>query len=98
MTGSFCFAELCTPDLARSRRFYQGMFGWTVAEAFFQRDGRDAAGLRVGRAPLGPGGAPAQGCKGEHVGLSGGRWEIDTPGAAQVRGAPLTFRACAAGC
>ena len=46
MTGSFCFAELCTPDLARSRRFYQGMFGWTVAEAFFQRDGRDAAGLR----------------------------------------------------
>ena len=27
--GSFCHAELPTPDLEKSRSFYEGSFGWT---------------------------------------------------------------------
>ena len=48
---TFCFAELHTPDVARARRFYGELFGWTTVEraamySLFQKDGQTVAGLR----------------------------------------------------
>lgn len=55
-TRTFCFAELNTHDVAQAQRFYNAVFGWTtepLAEdggyLVFQRDGRDVAGLRLGK-------------------------------------------------
>jgi predicted enzyme related to lactoylglutathione lyase len=52
--GTFCFAELVSPDTTAARQFYGDLFGWTVAEVFgpshpywlFQVEGRVVAGLR----------------------------------------------------
>ena len=50
--GSFCFAELHTPDVDGAKRFYSELLGWTAADAkaggysLFQLDGKDVAGLR----------------------------------------------------
>ncbi|MGH9239255.1 MAG: VOC family protein, partial [Vicinamibacterales bacterium] len=29
---TFCFAELYTPDVARAKKFYGDLFGWTFVE------------------------------------------------------------------
>jgi uncharacterized protein len=50
--GSFCFAELHTPDVDGAARFYGGLLGWKTVKdptdgyARFQKDGQDVAGLR----------------------------------------------------
>ena len=49
--GTFCFAELYTPDVARAKRFYSELFGWTVVDrsgmySIFQKDGQDVVALR----------------------------------------------------
>lgn len=57
--GSFCFAELQTPDVEASTRFYQQLFGWAVASSpltdqyrLFRLEGKDVAGLwRAARGP-----------------------------------------------
>jgi len=51
--GSFCWAELATPDAAAAKQFYSKMFGWTITEfpmpegvyTIFQVDGNDAAAM-----------------------------------------------------
>jgi predicted enzyme related to lactoylglutathione lyase len=54
--GTFCFAELHTPDLDLAKRFYGELLGWTATDApdcfgaytLFRVNGRDvAAGRRV---------------------------------------------------
>lgn len=49
--GTFCFAELYTPDVARAKRFYGELFGWTSVDhtgmySIFQKDGQAVAALR----------------------------------------------------
>jgi predicted enzyme related to lactoylglutathione lyase len=52
--GTFCFAELVSPDAAQARQFYGDLFGWDVEEIprvggsywLFQIEGRVVAGLR----------------------------------------------------
>jgi predicted enzyme related to lactoylglutathione lyase len=52
--GTFCWADLSTPDPARARQFYEGLFGWTVGPApnyppeylLIQHGGRPIAGIR----------------------------------------------------
>jgi hypothetical protein len=52
--GTFCFAELVSPDAASARQFYGDLFGWTVEEVpgangsywLFQIEGQVVAGLR----------------------------------------------------
>jgi predicted enzyme related to lactoylglutathione lyase len=52
--GSFCFAELVSPDPASALQFYGDLFGWTAEEVpgpdhpywLFQIEGRVVAGLR----------------------------------------------------
>jgi predicted enzyme related to lactoylglutathione lyase len=51
--GTFCFAELHTPDVERSTAFYTELFGWTVVPVpdspgyfRFQLDGQDVIGMR----------------------------------------------------
>jgi uncharacterized protein len=54
-TGTFCFAELVSPDAASATQFYGDLFGWSVDEvsttsgsySFFQIEGRVVAGLRA---------------------------------------------------
>ncbi|HUJ87563.1 MAG TPA: VOC family protein [Burkholderiales bacterium] len=65
--GKVVFVELVTPDLAASKRFYAGLFGWTFrdiragatqyAEAFL--DGRPVAGLFHKALPAGEHREPA---------------------------------------
>src|SRR5690349_6578566 len=51
--GSFCWAELATPDTAGAKHFYGEMFGWTTQEnpmpqgvyTIFQSEGNDAAAM-----------------------------------------------------
>jgi hypothetical protein len=58
--GSFCFAELNTPDVELAKRFYRELLGWSAVDvpsaageySLFQRHGKDVAGLR--RVPHGP--------------------------------------------
>lgn len=57
--GTFCFAELSTPDMDAAKRFYGSLFDWTTFDvpsaagnyALFRRDGKDVAGLN--RSPHG---------------------------------------------
>ena len=59
--GKMIWAELVTPDLAGSKRFYGGLFGWTFRDlgggdtqyALAQMDGEPVAGLVYGAAPAG---------------------------------------------
>jgi predicted enzyme related to lactoylglutathione lyase len=49
--NTFCFAELYTPDVARARKFYGDLFGWTTVDrsgmySIFQKDGQNVAALR----------------------------------------------------
>lgn len=51
--GTFCFAELHTPDVDASARFYGDLFGWVAAPVlenpgyfFFQLDGQDVIAMR----------------------------------------------------
>jgi predicted enzyme related to lactoylglutathione lyase len=52
--GTFCFAELESPDAASARQFYGDLFGWTVEEVpgpthpywLFHIEGRVVAGVR----------------------------------------------------
>jgi predicted enzyme related to lactoylglutathione lyase len=49
--NTFCFAELYTPDVARAKKFYCDLFGWTVVDrsgmySIFQKDGQDVVALR----------------------------------------------------
>jgi predicted enzyme related to lactoylglutathione lyase len=51
--GTFCFAELQTPDIEASARFYQQLFGWAVAASpggadslLFRLEDKDVAALR----------------------------------------------------
>jgi predicted enzyme related to lactoylglutathione lyase len=32
MAHSFCHLELCTPDLAKAKKFYGDMFGWSFTD------------------------------------------------------------------
>ncbi len=48
---TFCFAELYTPDVARAKKFYGDLFGWTTDDrsgmySIFQKDGQDVVALR----------------------------------------------------
>lgn len=52
--GSFCWVELSTSDVAATRAFYTGMFGWSVREvplqdgyvySIFQKNERDVAAM-----------------------------------------------------
>jgi predicted enzyme related to lactoylglutathione lyase len=51
--GTFCFAELTTPDMEAAKRFYGSIFGWTAFDvpgavgnyALFRQNGKDVAGL-----------------------------------------------------
>ena len=48
---TFCFAELYTPEVARAKKFYGDLFGWTTSDqsgmySIFQKDGQDVVGLR----------------------------------------------------
>jgi predicted enzyme related to lactoylglutathione lyase len=53
--GSFCWPELATPDSAKAKAFYSGLFGWTPVDApssggtytFLQLRGMDVAALRT---------------------------------------------------
>jgi hypothetical protein len=56
--GSFCFAEVQTPDVEGAKRFYGELFGWnavrvpTATDYFiFQLQGKDIIGLRRAAAP-----------------------------------------------
>jgi uncharacterized protein len=58
--GSFCFAELNTPDPEPGRHFYESLLGWGVVDlpinshhySLFQKQGKDVAALRWdGRMP-----------------------------------------------
>jgi uncharacterized protein len=52
--GTFCFAELVSPDAGAAKRFYGDLFGWTAEEVpgpthpywLFEIDGHIVAGLR----------------------------------------------------
>jgi uncharacterized protein len=52
--GTFCFAELNTPDPAQGPRFYAPLLGWGSVDlpinshhySLFQKDGKDVAALR----------------------------------------------------
>lgn len=52
--GTFCFAELVSPDVTTAMQFYHDLFGWTVEEVagpshpywLFQIEGDVVAGLR----------------------------------------------------
>lgn len=52
-SGMFCWMELATNDQKASRRFYEGLFGWTQVEfpmpdgvyVTLQKNGKDAAAL-----------------------------------------------------
>ena len=49
--GTFCFAELHTPEPERSARFYRALLNWTEREVcagywIFELDGRAVAGMR----------------------------------------------------
>ncbi|MEP7364181.1 MAG: VOC family protein [Acidobacteriota bacterium] len=53
LPGSFCWFELCTSDQAAAKRFYGGLFGWSVQDhpmgpeayyTMFRLEGRDVAG------------------------------------------------------
>src|SRR5262245_44718041 len=53
-TGTFCFAELESPDATSARQFYGDLFGWTAEEVpgpthpywLFHIEGHVVAGLR----------------------------------------------------
>jgi hypothetical protein len=55
LPGSFCWPELATPDSAKAKAFYSGLFGWTPVDApssggtytFLQLRGFDVAALRT---------------------------------------------------
>ena len=55
LPGSFCWPELATPDSAKAKAFYSGLFGWTPVDApssggtytFLQLGGKDVAALRT---------------------------------------------------
>lgn len=55
LPGSFCWPELATPDSAKAKAFYAGLFGWTPVDAptsggsytFLQLRGLDVAALRT---------------------------------------------------
>jgi predicted enzyme related to lactoylglutathione lyase len=55
LPGSFCWPELATPDSAKAKAYYSGLFGWTPADApssggtytFLQLRGKDVAALRT---------------------------------------------------
>lgn len=52
--GTFCFAELASPEVASARQFYGDLFGWTTDEvtsssgpySLFQIEGQVVGGLR----------------------------------------------------
>ena len=52
--GTFCFAELVSPEVASAKQFYGDLFGWTTDEvtsssgpySLFQIEGQVVAGLR----------------------------------------------------
>jgi len=51
--GAFCWADLSTPDPARAKQFYEGLFGWKIGPApnyppeylVIQQNGRPMAGI-----------------------------------------------------
>lgn len=55
LPGSFCWPELATPDPAKAKAFYSGLFGWAGVEvpssggtySLLQVRGLDVAGLRT---------------------------------------------------
>jgi uncharacterized protein len=58
--GSFCFAELNTPDPELGKRFYRSLLGWSAVDlpnnshhySLFQKHGKDVAAVRWdGRTP-----------------------------------------------
>jgi hypothetical protein len=54
--SALCWVELVCPDPAKARAFYEGVFGWTVAElpdgrTVFRNDGQPVAELTGGGAP-----------------------------------------------
>ena len=54
-TGTFCFADLVTPDIAAAKQFYGALFGWTPVDvpassgsySLFQIEGQTVAGVRA---------------------------------------------------
>ena len=60
--GTFCFAELNTQDMARDKRFYEALLGWSAFDvpsaaggySLMRLRGMDVAGLHLGqRGPFG---------------------------------------------